>query len=65
MKEPHHIMVIWKWKGKGKTNVTPKKFHANERRKTKYTHAYTMHAKTSQGIIHTSRYLKSNPDVVT
>jgi len=46
MKEPHHTMAIWKWKGKDETTVTPGKTHAKYKKTTKYTHACTMHAKT-------------------
>jgi len=57
MKEPHYTMAIQKWKGKAKTIVTIGKTHANESERTKYTHACTMHAKTSKEIIHATRYL--------
>jgi len=61
MKEHHHTMVIWKWKGKAETIATPRKSHANENNTTKYSHACTMHAKTSKGIIHETRYLQVIP----
>jgi len=63
MKEAHHTMAIWKWKGKYQTIVTHGKTHANDNKRTKYTHACTMHAKTSKEIIYATQYLQSNPDV--
>jgi len=52
MKEPHHTMAIQKWKGKVESIVTLGETHANDNKRTKYTHAYIMHAKTSKEIIH-------------
>lgn len=61
MKEPHHTTVIWKWKGKAETTATPRKPHANESNRAKYSHACTMHAKDSKGIIHETQYLQVIP----
>lgn len=58
MNEPHHTMVIQKWKHKAQTTVTPRKPDTNDIKGTKYTHACTMHPKTSKEIIHETRYLQ-------
>jgi len=64
MKETHHTIGIQKWKGKVKTIVTLGKTHVNDNKRTKYTHACTMCAKTSKEIIHATRYLQGNHVVV-
>ena len=38
--------------------LKPNKTHANDNKSTKYTHEYTMHAKTSKEIIHTTYCLQ-------
>jgi len=50
IKETHHTMVIRKWQGKDETIITPGKTHANDSKRTKYTHACTMHSKIAKKI---------------
>jgi len=52
IKEPHHTMTIWKWQVKVETTITLGKTHANDNKRTKNTHACTMHAKNIKEIIH-------------
>jgi len=33
--EPHHTMAIQKWLRKVETTITPRKIHANDRKRTK------------------------------
>lgn len=40
-----------------KTTITPRTTHENDSERTKHTHAYTMHAKTSKKIMHATQYL--------
>lgn len=51
-------MAIRKWKGKTETTVKLGKTHVKYSIWTKYTHSYTMHAKTILEIIHATCYLQ-------
>lgn len=46
MKEPHQTMAIWKWQGKDETTITLGKTHVNGDKRTKDTHACTIHSQT-------------------